>query len=522
MLTVFAAWWFQLAHIPHNLHGYGHSIDFGLFALLSYIIWFPISMEVLSWAVAANIKDTKHRDPEAGLKVAFVTTYVPASESIDLLRKTLPAMVHASYAHDTWLLDEGNDLAARQLCLDLGVRHFSRAGKPQYNTEDGKFARKTKGGNHNSWYDTYGNDYDVVAQIDTDFIPSRSFLTRTLGHFKDPKVAFVGTPQIYGNTDTSMIARGAAQQTYGFYGPLLRGFYGMNSTLLIGANHVIRVAALKDVGHYSAHITEDLLTGMKLHARGWKSVYVHEPLAVGEGPDTWISYFNQQMRWAYGCIDILLHHSPKLLKQMNPRQATYYFFLQQHYFSGLAMMLSLLMLACYFLFGLNPANIPVADFLELYALALLACAFMALWLQRFNIIPEKERGLLLTSRVMSLASWPIFFLALVGVIRGKRLTYKVTPKGQHQLRENQHPVEFKTFRTHLAIGAACALLIPIGLLQGHASAVMLFWATLGFVSMSALPFALLAYAKLGSQGRRTSRFSTWIQSIRGSLPGATI
>ena len=61
----------------------------------------------------------------------------------------------------------------------------------------------------------------------------------------------------------------------------------MQMTLLIGANHVIRVSALKSVNHYSAHITEDLITGMKLHSKGWKSVYLSEPLAIGEGPDTW-------------------------------------------------------------------------------------------------------------------------------------------------------------------------------------------------------------------------------------------
>ncbi|QQR52876.1 hypothetical protein IPG36_02045 [bacterium] len=54
--------------------------------------------------------------------------------------------------------------------------------------------------------------------------------------------------------------------------------------MLIGANHVIRVDALKSVGYYSAHITEDLLTGMKLHAHGWTSRYVPEVLAIGEGP----------------------------------------------------------------------------------------------------------------------------------------------------------------------------------------------------------------------------------------------
>ncbi len=74
-------------------------------------------------------------------------------------------------------------------------------------------------------------------------------LTRTLGHFRDPYVAFVGTPQIYGNMG-NLIARGAAQQTYMFYGPILRALSSWRMTLLIGANHIVRVAALREVGWY--------------------------------------------------------------------------------------------------------------------------------------------------------------------------------------------------------------------------------------------------------------------------------
>ncbi|MBP9827205.1 glycosyltransferase, partial [Candidatus Saccharibacteria bacterium] len=347
--TIFAVWWFQPNHIPNNFTGFNHIIDMLLFAGVSYVVWHPILMQVLSWAIGSHIKESPEKNPQKGLKVAFVTTFVPQSESLELLHKTLPAMVAAHYRHDTWLLDEGNDLKVREICEQYGVKHFSRHQRSRFNLKDGKYATKTKGGNHNSWYDTYGNHYDFVAQIDTDFIPSRNFLIKTLGHFKNPKVAFVGTPQIYGNTDNSFIPKGAAEQTYSFYGPILRGMSGMDSTLLIGANHVIRVAALKSVDHYSAHITEDLLTGMKLHAKGWTSVYVPEALAIGEGPTNWQAYLNQQMRWAYGCIDVLLRHNPKLFKTMSMRRRIYYFLIQQHYFSGVAMVLSMILLGLYFI-----------------------------------------------------------------------------------------------------------------------------------------------------------------------------
>jgi cellulose synthase (UDP-forming) len=492
LVALFGVWWFEPTKIPNNFSGVAHIFDVLLFLIITYVIWHPIIMRVLSWAIASNIKDVRTQKPQPELRVAFVTTFVPGTESLDLLKKTLPAMMRAHYEHDTWLLDEGNDPEARKLCGQLGVKYFSRYGKAQYNTADGKFATKTKGGNHNSWYDTIGNNYDVVAQLDTDFIPKKDFLVKTLGYFKDPKVAFVGTPQVYGNTKTSFIARGAAEQTYSFYGPMLRGLYGMDTTLLIGANHIIRVAALKDVDHYSAHITEDLLTGMKLHARGWKSVYVHEVLAVGEGPSTWQAFFSQQMRWAYGCIDILFRYTPKLLRTMNWRQRTYYFFIQQHYFTGLVQGLSTIGLLMYFLFGLTFVNVPLAQFLERYLTVVLAMSIVSLWMQRFNVRPREERGLLLAGSVVNIAAWPIFLLALFGAVRGKRLTYKVTPKGHNTVGKSGHHEPIRLFLPHLIIGGLDLSLLATSLVTHRHAPIMIFWATVTTIFMLALPFATIA------------------------------
>jgi cellulose synthase (UDP-forming) len=487
VMAAFAIWWFLPQHIPNNFAGNLRILDVLLFTLVSFVVWHPIVMQVFSWAVASNIKPAPSVRPKHGAKVAFITNFVPSSESVDLLHKTLPAMVKAAYKHDTWLLDEGNSREVRAICKKYGVLHFSRKDIDHYNTEDGKFARRTKGGNHNSWYDKHGHAYDYVAQIDTDFTPSKNFLTKTLGYFKDPKVAFVGTPQIYGNINESLIARGAAEQTYNFYGHILRGFYGMDSTMLIGANHVIRVKALEDVDHYSAHITEDLLTGMKLHANGWKSVYVPEALAVGEGPTTWRALFSQQKRWAFGCMHVLLHHSFKLFRTMTLRQKVYYFFLQQHYFSGLAMGVGIVGLVTYFTFGLTTADIEFSVFLSLYLPALAVCGLMALWLQRYNVRPDEEKGWLWAGKVVGIAVWPIFLVAFFEVLSNKRLGYKVTPKGLHKaVSDIERSVSL--FKVHIAIGLVCLACFLSSFYTGRTSAIMLFWAAVSAALLLTVPF----------------------------------
>ncbi len=483
-VILFALWWFNPSHIPHNFTGISSLFDIILFILVSYIIWHPIIMDILAWTVSSHIRDIRQQKPVPGFKVAFITTIVPKSEPVELLHKCLPAMVKAKYEHDTWLLDEGNNEDVIRICKFYGVKHFSRYGISEYNTHGGKFT-KTKGGNHNSWYETYGNYYDFVAQVDTDFVPKRNFLTKTLGYFRDPKVAFVGTPQIYGNVKDSFIALGAAQQQFNFYGAVLRGLSGMGMNLLIGANHIIRVAAFKKVGHYTAHITEDLVTGMKLHADGYKSVYVPVPLAVGEGPSTWESYFNQQLRWAYGCIDILFHHSFKHFKKMGLRQSLYYFFLQQHYFSGLAMALSLILLILYFLFGFRAAAVDTFQFLVFYSLVLLICWLMSLWLQRYDVHRNREGKLYLAGKVISIAAGPIWFLGFLTVLTGKRLVYKVTPKGEN---ESKVKISLGVFIPHIAFAIIGIMALISSFFTHRQTSVMLFWAFSSVALMLTVPF----------------------------------
>ncbi len=145
----------------------------------------------------------------------------------------------------------------------------------------------------------------------------------------------------------------------------------------------MRVAALRDIGFYQGHLTEDLATGMRFHVGRWESVYVPEPLAVGEGPTTWAAYFNQQYRWAFGCMNIFFTtHWPKVNLRMRITHAIYYFLMEQFYFSGLTMATAVLLIMIY-------------------------------WLQRFNIRPKLERGFLWAGRLLTITVIPIYLLALV-------------------------------------------------------------------------------------------------------------
>ncbi|MFC1750320.1 glycosyltransferase family 2 protein [Pseudomonadota bacterium] len=488
VLTIlFGLWWFQPDHVPQNFSGVLHSLDVLIFLALSFVVWHPIVNELFLWHATTKMKLPAEINPRSGWKVAFLTAFVPGKEPYDVLEKNLQAMVACDYPHDTWLLDEGNDPKAKSLCAQYGVNHFSRKGKPEYNTESGKFKAKTKAGNYNAWYDSHAYKYDLVAQVDVDFIPKKNYLMKTICYFSDPTVAFVGTPQIYGNTKDSWIAKGAAEQAYGFYGLIQKGMFGTDMQLFIGANHVARVIAHLTIDGYTGHIVEDHLTGMNYYAKRWKSVYVPEILAVGEGPSTWDAYFSQQMRWAYGLIDILFKHSPKLFFQMKPLHALQYFLLQQYYFGGLAQAIGVFLICGYFIFGVISTPTSLLELLIFFAPLLLIQQVIYRYLQKFYIDPQQESGWHWRGRLLNVASWPIYLMALFGVVMGKRLTYKVTPKGDSQDTDARPGL----FVPHLIMGILSASAIVASLFTHRHAAQLLTFAILNSVLMFGMFFSEL-------------------------------
>ena len=246
------------------------------------------------WIFAAAAEDPVPMVPEPGARVAVLTTIVPSKEPVELVLRTLRAMKRLEHDGplDVWILDEGNDPDVRRAAEDIGVKHFSRKGVARWNTESGAFKAKTKAGNHNAWRDGHESQYDVVAQMDPDHVPLPDFLTRTIGYFRDPDVAFVVAPQVYGNQDESWIAHGAASQAYVFHGVMQRGGNGMGAPLLIGTNHLYRPTAFAQIGGYQDSIIEDHLTAMAVYAainpetgHRWQGVYTPGHRRDRRGPD---------------------------------------------------------------------------------------------------------------------------------------------------------------------------------------------------------------------------------------------
>ncbi|GGM21951.1 glycosyl transferase [Dactylosporangium sucinum] len=486
---VFLGWLVLPQHIPgprllHVGAGDWHVIVARVaFCFVVLVEAVRLLQNIAVWVFAWKARDPVPMVPERGLRIAMLTTIVPSKEPIDVVERSLMAMQKVRYPGqvDIWILDEGDDPRVKAMAKRLGVHHFSRKGRPEFNQEHGAFRAKTKSGNHNAWRATHEHVYDVVAQMDPDHVPLPSFLERTVGYFRDPDVAFVVAPQVYGNMYNGWVVHGASVQQYLFSGLIERGGNGLDAPLLIGTNHLYRPLAWALIDGYQDSIIEDHLTSMvvmgaknPLTDRRWKGVYTPDVLAIGEGPTSWTDYFNQQKRWAYGVWEILLRRSRPHLRRLSAAQRICYGLVQSYYPSvALSAVSGVAATAAYLGLGVNAAQIEWKLWLGLWGASMGTWAVLWLWLRRFNLARHERKEIGVHGMFLALFAVPVYVAAGTAALLRRPLAYAVTAKGR--LRSVDGP---RTFRTHFVWAFVGAALIGSSFYFGYDSIALRFWAGL--------------------------------------------
>lgn len=227
-----------------------------------------------------------------------VDVFIPTiNESVDMVRHTLLASVNMDYPHQTWLLDDGNRKEMAALAKELGCQYITRT--------DNKHA---KAGNLNNALKQ--SKADFIAVFDADHAPRKNFLTSTLGYFRDREIAFVQAPQDFFNLDSYQHRATREKKIVWteqslFFRVIQRGKDYWNAAFFCGSCAVIRRQVLEEIGGFATGtVTEDLHTSLKIHKRGYKSVYHAEPLAFGVAPSSVVPFMKQRIRWGQGAMQV--------------------------------------------------------------------------------------------------------------------------------------------------------------------------------------------------------------------------
>lgn len=365
-----------------------------------------------------------------------------------------------------------------QAMTDLARCRYIAREKPQGRSHH------AKAGNINHAIFCGETQGEFILTLDADHIPKPKFLQRVLpnflrfnlerGSYEFNNIAFVQTPQAFYN-----LPKGDpfGHDAHFFYGPIQQGKDGMNAAFYTGTNAILRREALISMGlqHFaidfeadedrleefemigglsSISITEDMNTAMRLHSAGWNSAYHHEVLAEGLAPDDLNSTLTQKLRWAQGTIQVLTRDNPLFKPGLSLWQRLQYFQTMYSYFAGFFVAI---FLACPII-SLFTGLIPVSSFSLEFAFHFVP----AYVLNRLTLmaagwgIPAKE---LWRNEQYTIALFPLQIQAVLSVLMGKKVKFKVTPK------QRQSGVYFGLIRIQLFALGLTLLGIAWGLIQ---------------------------------------------------------
>jgi len=144
-----------------------------------------------------------------------------------------------------------------------------------------------------------GCQADLVALFDSRFMPFAPFLKRTVGFFRDPRVAMVQTPLSHFRSEFYNRNLGADQVMPGVrdlffhYGEVVLDRF--NSVQACGGSSVIRRDRLEVILADSGVAGRESTAVAALQRRGDTVVYLDEFLCIGEAPHSFAAFLDQQL-----------------------------------------------------------------------------------------------------------------------------------------------------------------------------------------------------------------------------------
>ncbi|WP_224483747.1 glycosyltransferase [Robertkochia aurantiaca] len=431
----FAFWFFSLELIDNAL----------LFGLLTATLAYSAIRVLYEWYHYWSISTPEKKNMKRHLTVDMLTTYFPG-EPYDMIENTLEAMKNVRYPHTTILCDEANDPRLIDFCKRNDIVHVTRDNRID-----------AKAGNINNALRTKAKG-DICVILDPDHVPAPEFLDPILPYFEDPDIGYVQIVQAYKNLHESYVAKGAAQQTFHFYGPMMMGMNSYGTVNAIGANCTFRRAALDSIGGHAPGLAEDMHTSMQLHAKGWKSVYLPRVLARGLVPSSLTAYYKQQLKWSRGTMELLFRVYPKLFKNFNWRQRLHYASLPLHYLIGFFYLINFLIPIIALTTSTTPwkGNMVFFGFIciPLIASVILVRTYVQRW-----VMEESERGFHVVGGLLQITAWWVFCVGIIYTFFKKKVPYLPTPK------TGEDKTSWKILAPNIIMGLLSIAAIAYGLLM---------------------------------------------------------
>ena len=374
----------------------------------------------------------------------LIPTY---TESEDILKLTVTAATQIEYPRDKiniYILDDGGTVARRnrpetsskawerhytlrRMAGELGVHYLTREQNDH-----------AKAGNINHALTKIKGD--LMLLLDCDHVPTRDILKNTVGWFlKDKKLFLVQTPHFFINTTTVEKNIGSFSNAPGendmFYHGIQLGMDVWNSSYFCGSAALLKRQFLLESGGIAGNtITEDAETSLRLHEKGYNSVFINRPMICGLSPETFDDYIIQRTRWAQGMVQIFVLSNPLFQKGLTLQQKICYFNSCFFWFFSIARLIFYIGPGLFLILGQKVYHASVSQILA-YAVPHVLSVFVVMdffygrYRRRFfSEVYESVQALFLTPAVFS------------AIFRPRKPSFKITPKGKTIANEFLNPM----------------------------------------------------------------------------------
>jgi exo-beta-1,3-glucanase (GH17 family)/cellulose synthase/poly-beta-1,6-N-acetylglucosamine synthase-like glycosyltransferase len=155
---------------------------------------------------------------------------------------------------------------------------------------------------------------EVIGVVDADYVVTPDWLGALVPHFSEDKVAVVQAPQAHREWENNFFRRMSNWEFEGFFRIGMHHRHERNALIQHGTMTLVRHQALVDVGGWSEWcICEDTELGLRLLEEQYELRYIDETFGRGLTPSDFNALKSQRFRWAFGAMQILKRHMPKLL-----------------------------------------------------------------------------------------------------------------------------------------------------------------------------------------------------------------
>jgi len=441
----------------------------------------------LSLSYLFEIVDTLSRGPDA--PHPFDATYLPRvavqvpayNEPLEVIQETLKALAALDYPNlivqvvDNNTPDPASWQALEAECKKLGDRFQFMHLENWPGFKAGALNEATR---------RLPQDVELVGVVDSDYVVKPDWLRSVVGHFADPKTAFVQTPQNYRDWSDNRYLRGLYYSYQYFFEITMPARAHRNAIIFAGTMGVIRRHALDEIGGWNTDVvTEDAEASLRMLALGYLGIY--EPRAFGHGlmPLTFDGLKKQRFRWALGGVQILRLHWRRLILPVRGEGLTKA--QRMHYLLGNVQWFGDVLMTCFMLLLLATAvsiamhhQLPVRSMTGLalgLPIAFLASGLLrAVWAMKLKVRcswGDSIAGL----QVWFALSWVVTLACVRGLIRFHSAFLR-TPKlkeAQASMVKAFRAAQTETFIALVAFVAALAMVIRAPSVSTIAIAVLL-------------------------------------------------